>query len=160
MVWHDKQAMQEYLKEIMTGSNMRRKEYSTVVSSEANENVLELLNKISWKAALQKYFDETMRTPSFVMAYFSNPCVRTDLQVRLVVCLIGIRKREYEATIETKAREQNLELIGALKVLIAADDSAIAAWAKRKDALRFVKFVVDRISTPVLEEYVEATKRK
>ena len=103
MAWHDKQAMQEYLKEIMTGSNLRRKEYGTVMSSEANENVLELLNNISWKAALQKYFDETMRTPSFVMVYFANPCVRTELQVRLAGCLIGIRKREYEATIETKA---------------------------------------------------------
>ena len=39
----------------------------------------------------------------------------------------------------------------ALRVLISRDDSAIA-WAKRKDALCFVRFVVDRIPTPVLEE--------
>ena len=40
-------AMQEYLKELITGSNLKRKEYGTVMSSEANENGLELLNKIS-----------------------------------------------------------------------------------------------------------------
>ena len=51
--WHDKQAMQEYLKDLMTGSNLKRKEYGTVMSTEANENGLKLLNKISWKLALQ-----------------------------------------------------------------------------------------------------------
>ena len=86
MTLHDKQAMQE-------GSNLERKEYGTVMSSEANENGLELLNKISWRVALPKFFDETMRTPSSVMAYIANPCVRTDLRVRLVWCLIGMKKR-------------------------------------------------------------------
>ena len=42
----------------------------------------------------------------------------------------------------------------ALRVLISRDDSAIA-WAKRKDALCFVRFVVDRIPTLVLEECVK-----
>ena len=42
-----------------------------------------------------------------------------------------------------------LELMEALRVLISRDDSSIA-WAKRKDALCFMRFVVDRIPTPVL----------
>ena len=159
MAWHDKQAMQEYLKELETGSNLKRKEYGTVMSSEANENGLELLNKTSWRVALQKYFDETMRTPSSVMAYTANPCVRTDLQVRLVWCLVGIKKWEYEATIETKAREQQLELMGALKVPIARNDSAIA-WAKRKDALCFVKLEVVCIPTPVPEDSVKTIRQR
>ena len=46
MARHDKQAMQEYLKELITGSNLKGKEYGTVMSSEANENGLELLSKI------------------------------------------------------------------------------------------------------------------
>ena len=48
MAWHDKQAMKEYLKELETGSKLKRKEYGTVMSSKANENGLELLNKTSW----------------------------------------------------------------------------------------------------------------
>ena len=151
--------MQECLEELITGSNLKRKEYGTVMSSEANEIGLELLSEISCKAALQKYFNETMRTTSSVMAYLVNPCVMTVLQVMHVWCLVGIRKWESEATVEVKAREKHLELMGALRVLIARDDSA-TAWAKRKDALCFVKFVVDRIPTPVLEECVKTIRQR
>ena len=52
MAWHDKQAMQEFLKDLLTRSNLKMKEYGIVMSSEANENGLELLNKNFWKAAL------------------------------------------------------------------------------------------------------------
>ena len=38
----------------------------------------------------------------------------------------------------------------ALQVMISRDDSALA-WSKRKDALCFVRFVVDRIPTPLLD---------
>ena len=93
------------------------------------------------------------------MAYMANPCVRTDLHVRLVWCLVRIKKWEYEATIETKAGKQQLELMRTLKGLIPRDVSAIA-WAKRKDALCFVKIVVDRVPTPVLEECVKAIRQK
>ena len=44
----------------------------------------------------------------------------------------------------------------ALRVLISRDDSAID-WAKRKDALCFARFLVDRIPTPVLEECIKTT---
>ena len=46
----------------------------------------------------------------------------------------------------------------ALRVLISRDDSAIA-WAKRKDALGFVRFVVDRIPTPVLGECIKTIRQ-
>ena len=54
--------------------------------------------------------------------------------MRLVWCLIGIRKWEYESTIQTKARKEQLELIGALKVLIAGDDSSISC-AKTEECI-------------------------
>ena len=73
------------------------------------------------------------------MAYIANPCVRTNLQVRIVWCFIEIRKREYEADIETRVMEK----------LVARDDFSIA-WEKRKDAPCFVKFMMDCIPTPVL----------
>ena len=37
MAWHEKQAMQEYLKGLTENSNLNRKENCTVMSSEANE---------------------------------------------------------------------------------------------------------------------------
>ena len=66
---------------------------------------------------------------------------------------MGIRKWEYEATIETKARKQQLQ------VLMARVDSAIA-WATRQDALCLVNIVVDLIPTLVLEECVKAIMQR
>ena len=55
---------------------------------------------------------------------------------------MGIKKSEYEVNNDSKSNEQEMELMEALRVLISRNDSAIA-WAKRKDALCFVRFVVD-----------------
>ena len=151
MAWSEKQAMQEYLQELTENSNFNRKEYGTVISSQAKEIGLEKLLEISWRAALQRYFDETMHAPAKVAAFLAYPCTRTDLQVRLAWCLMGIKKAEYEANSDSKSKEQELELMEALRMLISRDDSAIA-WAKRKDALCFVRFVVVRIPTPVMAE--------
>ena len=118
--------MQEYLKELTENSNLSRKEYGTVMSSEANEIGLEKLFEISWRAGLQRYFDETMHAPATVAAYLAYPCAGTILQVRLAWCLMGIRKSEYEANNDSKSKEQELELMEALRVLISRDDSAIA----------------------------------
>ena len=159
MGWSDKRAMQEYLKGLTQNSNLNRKEYGKVMSSEANEIGLEKLLETSWRAALQRYFDETMHAPATVAGYLVHPCTRTDLQVRMAWCLMGIKKAEYEASNDSKSREQELELMKALRALISKDDSAIA-WAKRKDALCFVRFVVDRIPTPVLGECIKIIRQK
>ena len=144
MAWSKKPAMQDFLKELTENSNLNRKDYGNVMSSEANEIGLEQLLEISWKAALQRNFDETMHAPATVAAY-------------LAWCLMGIKKSEYEANNYSKSKEQELELMEALRVLISKDDSAIA-WVRRKDALCFVRFVVDRIPTTVLEECVRTIR--
>ena len=90
MAWSEKRAMQEYLKGLTENSN--RQEYGTVMSSEANEIGLEKLLEMSWRAALQRYFDETMHASATVAAYLAHPCTRTDLQVRKSWCLMGIKK--------------------------------------------------------------------
>ena len=59
---------------------------------------------------------------------------------------------------DSKLKEQELELMEAQQVLISRGDSAIA-WAKRKDALCFVRFVMGRIPTPVLEECVKTIRQ-
>ena len=46
----------------------------------------------------------------------------------------------------------------ALRVLISREDSA-TAWAKRKDAICFVRSVVDRIPTPVLGECIKTIRQ-
>ena len=157
VAWDEKQAMQEYLKELTENSNMSRKEYGRVMSSEANETGLEKLLEISWRAALQRYFDKTMHAPVTMAAYLVYPCA-TVLQVRIAWCLMGIKKAEYEASNDSKSKEQELELMEALRVLISRDDSA-TTWAKRKDAFCFMRFVVDRIPTPVFEECIKTIRQ-
>ena len=103
--------------------------------------------EILWRAALQRYFDETIQAPATVAAYLTYPCART-VQVRLAWCVMGIKKSEYEASNDSKPKEQELELMEALRVMISKDNSAI-------DALSFVRFLVDRISTTVLEECIK-----
>ena len=71
---------------------------------------------------------------------------------------MGIKRSEYEANNYSKSKEQELELNEALRVLISRDDSAIA-WAKREDALCFVRFVVDLIPTPVLEDCIKTVRQ-
>ena len=53
MAWREKHAIQEYLRDLAEESNLYRKEYGTVMSSEANEIGLESLLEIFWRAALQ-----------------------------------------------------------------------------------------------------------
>ena len=99
-----------------------------------------------------------MHAAATVAAYLAYPCAVTDLQVRLAWCLMGIKKAEYVANNDSKLTEQELELMEALRVLISRDDSAIA-WANRKEALCFVRFVMDRIPTPVLEECIKTNRQ-
>ena len=83
MAWSEKPAMQEYLKELTENSKLNRKEYVIVMSSEENVIGLEKRLENSRRAALQRYFDETMHAPATVAAYLAYPCARTDLQVRM-----------------------------------------------------------------------------
>ena len=73
MAWNEKNVMQEYPQELTENSNLKRKEYGTVMSSEANENGLGQLLKIFWRAALQRYFEETMHAPATKAAYLAYP---------------------------------------------------------------------------------------
>ena len=129
------------------------------MSSEAKESGLEQLLKIYWRVALQRYFVKTINAPSRVAAYLAYPCIRNELQVRLAWCLMGVEKSEYEAGNDSRSKEQELELMEAMRVLISRDDSAIA-WAKgSKDALCFVRIFVERIPPPVLEECMKAIRQ-
>ena len=143
MTWSAKNAMQEYLQELTENSNLKQKEYGTVMSSEANEIGLEQLSKTFWRAALQRYFDDTMDAPAMVAAYLAFPCAGTDLQVRSAWFLMGVKRSKYETSNDSKSKKHELELTEALRVLISGDDSAMPFC--------FVGFVVDRIPTPVLE---------
>ena len=96
--------MQEYLKELTENSNLKRKEYGDVMSTETNENGPEQLLKFSLSVALQRYSDKTMNTSSTVAAYLTYPCVKTELQVRLAWCLKVIKRSEYQDSKDSRSK--------------------------------------------------------
>ena len=53
MARKEKKAIQEHLQELMEGSNLKRKEYGSVILSVASENGLEQLLKISWRVSIR-----------------------------------------------------------------------------------------------------------
>ena len=71
---------------------------------------------------------------------------------------MGIKEAEYEANNDSKSKEQELEWMEALRMLISRDDFAIA-WAKLKDDLCFVRLVVDPIPTPILGECIKTIRQ-
>ena len=143
--------MQERLQELVDGFKLTRKEHGPLWSK---RKVLGTSNKYFWMVTIPKHFDKTMNTFSTVTAYLANPCVRTELQVLLSWCLMRIKKKMgYETSNDSKSREQDLKFLEALRVLIARHDSAIT-WVEGRVALCFVRFVVDRIPTPLLEKSV------
>ena len=71
---------------------------------------------------------------------------------------MGIKRSEIEASNDSRSREQELDLMDSPLVLIDRDDSATAS-AKLKDVCFFVMFVLDRISTPVVEKCIKATRQ-
>ena len=73
MAWSEEPARQEFLKELTENFNLNRKEFDTVMPSEANENGLEKLLEISWRAALQRNFDEMMHAPATRAEYLAIP---------------------------------------------------------------------------------------
>ena len=75
------------------------------MSSEANEKGLEQLLKAN--VALQNYFDKALDALSTVAAYLVNPCVGTELQVRLAWCLMGIERSKYEPVMTRDRRNKS-----------------------------------------------------
>ena len=105
MAWSKKHAMQEYLMELTEVFNLYRKEYGTVMSSEANENGKKIVKNLL-ESGPPEILRRDMHAPAKVASYLAYPCARTDLQVRLAWCLMGIKRSENEASNDSKLKEQ------------------------------------------------------
>ena len=82
----------------------------------------------------------------------------TELQASLAWYLMGNKRMEYEASNDSRSKEQELKLMEALRKYFTRDDSAIAQ-AKRNDALCFVSFMLNRVRILVLVECIKTIRR-
>ena len=149
MALEDEMAMEGYLETMLRGTTFKQKAYGTLASSEMQAETIEQLVSLPWKAVVLKYFEEEMRTAPRIYALMAVPYVRTELQLRFAWCMMGLTRGEYDSEERKRSREEKIFLMTNLRDLITQEGAAVAC-AKRRDALCFIRFLMEQISVPAL----------
>ena len=95
-----------------------------------------------------------MRTTPKIHALIAVPYVRTELQLRFAWCMIGLTRCEYVSEERRRSKEEKLFLMTSMRDLITQEGAAVAC-AKRRDALCFIRFMIEQISVPALSTCVK-----
>ena len=117
------------------------------------ETIEQLVN-LPWRAVVLRYFKEEMRTTPKIHALIAIPYVRTQLQLRFARCMIGLTRGEYDSEERKRSKGEKVFLITSMRDLITQKGAAVAC-AKRRDALCFIRFMIEQISVPVLNTCVK-----
>ena len=154
MALEDKSAMEGFLKTVMQGTTLKQKAYGTLASSEIKAETIEQLVSLPWKAVVLRYFEEELRTTPRIHALIAVPYVRTELQLRFARCMIGLTREENDSEERKRSKEEKVFLIKSMRDLIIQEGMAVAC-AKRRDALCFIRFMIELISVPALNTCVK-----
>ena len=150
----DEKAMEGYLETMLQGTTLKQKAYGTLASSDIQAETIEQLVSLPWKAVVLMYFEEEMRTTPRIHALVAVPYVRTELQLRFALCMMGLTHEEYDSEERKRSKEENVFLMTNLRDLIVQEGAAVAC-AKRRDALCFIRFLIEQISVPALNTCVK-----
>ena len=153
MALEDNSAMEGYLETMMQGTTLKQKAYVTLALSEMQAETIEQLVSLPWRAVVLRYFEEEMRTTLKIHAVIAVPYVRTELQLRFFWCMIGLTRGEYDSEERKRSKEEKVFLMTSMRDLITQEEAAIAC-AKRRDALCFIRFMIEQISVPALSTCV------
>ena len=82
------------------------------------------------------------------------PYVRTELQLRFDWCMMALTRGEYDSEERKRSKEEKVFLLTSLRDLIIQEGMAVAC-AKRRDALCFIRFLIEQISVPALNTCVK-----
>ena len=134
--------------------NLKQKAYGTLAASEVQVETIEQLVSLPWKAVVLRYFEEEMRTTPRIHALMAVPYVRTELQLRFAWCMMGLTRGEYDSEERRRSKEEKVFLMTNLRDLIIQEGMAVAC-AKRRDALCFIRFLIEQISVPALNTCVK-----
>ena len=157
MALEDEKAMEGYLEMKLQGTTLKQKAYGTLASSDVEAETIEQLVSLPWKAVVLRYFEEEMRTTPRIHALVAVPYVRTELQLRLAWCMMGLTREEYDSEERKRSKEEKVFLMTNLRDLIVQEGAAVAC-AKRRDALCFIRFLIEQISVPALSTCVKMLK--
>ena len=154
MALDDKNAMEGYLQMMMQGTTLKQKAYGTLVSSKMHAETIEQLVSFPRRAVVLGQFEEEMRTIPKVHALRAIPYVRTELQLRFAWCMIGLARGEYDSDERKRPKEEKVFLMSSVRDLMIQEGVAVVC-AKRRDALCFVRFIIEQISVPELSTCVK-----
>ena len=138
----------------MQGTTLKQKAYGTLVSSEMHAETIEQLVIFPWRAVVLRFFEEEMRATPKIHTLIAVPYVRTELQLRFAWCMIGLTCGEYDSEERKRSMEEKVFLMTSMRDLITQEEAAIAC-AKRRDALCFIRFMIEQMSVPVLNTCVK-----
>ena len=88
-----------------------------------------------------------MRTTPKIHALIAVPYVRTELQVRFAWRVIRLTRGEPDSEERKRSKEEKVFLMTSMRDLISQEESAVAC-AKLRDALCFIRFMIEQISVP------------
>ena len=142
---------------MLQGSTLKQKAYGTLASSEMQAETIEQLVSLPWKAVVLRYFEEEMRTTPRIHALMAVPYVRTELQLRFAWCMMGLNRGEYDSEERKRSKEEKVFLMTNLRDMIIQEGMAVAC-AKRRDALCFIRFMIEQVSKPALNTCVKMLK--
>ena len=154
MALEDEKAMEGYLETMLRGTTLKQKAYGTLASSEIQAETMEQLVSLPWKAVVLRYFEKEMRTTPRIHALMAVAYVRTELQLRFSWCMMGLTREEYDSGERKRSKEEKVFLMTNLRDLIIQEGAAVAC-AKRRDALCFIRFMLEQISVPALNTCVK-----
>ena len=154
MALEDKSAMVGYLETMLQDTTLKQKAYGTPAASEMQVETIEQLVSLTWKAVVLRYFEEEMRTTPRIHALMAVPYVRTELQLRFAWCMMGLTRGEYDSEERKRSKEETVFLMTNLRDLIIQEGMAVVC-AKRRDALCFIRFLIEQISVPALNTCIK-----
>ena len=93
----NKGAMESYLKTMIQGTTMKQKAYGTLVSSEMHAETIDQLVSLQWRAVVLRNFEGEMRTTPKLHALIAIPYARTEMQLRVAWCMIGLKRVENDS---------------------------------------------------------------
>ena len=155
----DKSAMEGYLETMMQSTTLKQKAYGTLVSSEMHAETIEHLVSLPRRAVVLRYFEEEMRTTPKIHTLIAIPYMRTELQLRFAWCMIGLTRGEYDSEKKKRLKGEKVLLMTRLRDLMNQEGAAVAC-AKQRDALCFVRFMIEQISVPALNTCVKMNELK
>ena len=145
----NKGAVEGYLEEMIRGTTTKQKASGTLVSCEMHAETIDQFVSLLWRAVVLRHFEEEMRTTLKIHALIAIPYVRTEPQLRFAWCMTGLTMGEYDSEERRRSKKKDVLLITSLRDLMIQEGAAVAC-AKRRDALCFVRFMLEQKSVPAL----------